>query len=178
MKKLTAKVMAAIDIKGMKPRHKDIVVKAVVRKFVMDIETKAMILDFVIYAHHKKFHFRACTHSKYDVEWEMTCSKNGFSWDRKRFDSFGYHLGYDGEDDKGYVDLYLEESVATPIIQSLIQIEENYGKIWFDYLEIWDSHECLERFWKDLDLHTFYKYQPDKFTWIYNEQPLSATVTI
>ena len=157
-----------IDTK-FKPKHGDTVVKAKIRKFVMNAKTKAIDLEFVIYAYHKKFHFHARTECL-DDEWEMTCSKRNFSWDRKRYDVVGYHIGYCGEDDKGYIgSWYFQGAAFTPIIQSFLQIEENYGRIWFDYLEIWDNKECLERFWKDIDGHTYLKYEPNKLSWVYNE---------
>ena len=156
-----------IDLKW-KPKHGQVVIKSIIRKFIMDTEKKSMDLDFVISACHKKFHFHAHT-DYYDDEWKITCSKKNFSWNRKRWDVVGYHIGYGGEDDVAYISsIYWNGSPTTPIIQAFLQIFELYGWFWFDFFEIRDKNECLERYWRDLDNPTFLKYEPNEFSWVYN----------
>ena len=151
-----------------KPKHGQVVIKSIIRKFAMNAEKKSMDLDFVIYACHKKFHFHAHTDC-YDDEWEITCSKKNFSWNRKRWDVVGYHIGRNGEDNVGYISsMYWQGDPITPIAQALLQISENYGWFWFDHFTVWDKKELLQCYWRDLDACEFYKYVPNEFSWVYN----------
>lgn len=147
-----------------KPKRGKIIVKSIIRKFVMDAKTKSMNLDFVIDVFHKKFHFHAHTDC-YDGDWAITCSKKNFSWDRKRNDVVGYY----SEHNVGYIgSAYWHGDSIAPIAQALLQIIENYEWFWFDYFSIWDQKELVACYWRDLDAVEFYKYEPNEFSWVYN----------